>query len=127
MVWEKRFGLVSKAHEELNVFGRAQHGAGVKLMGIGRRSFDLVNQRLADPLRLVPRNHGEQSDHAYASHRPKAHGANDLSFRLGYENMLLFRIFFQAFEGFRCPTAEGVDAGIFSEGLPLHLEECGKI
>jgi hypothetical protein len=127
MVREKRFGLVAKVHEELNVFGRAQHGTGVKLMGIGRRSFDLTDQRLADPSRLVRGTHGEQPYHADAGHGPKAHGADDLSFRLGHENMLLPRIFLETFEGFRCPTAQFVDARIFAERGLLHFEETGKV
>ena len=127
MIRQNGFGLVAEVEEELNVSGRAQHGAGVNFMGIGRHSLDLADQRFSNPSRLRRRTHGEQPNHADAGYRPKAHGSDDLSVRLGHENMLLSRIVFQPFEGFRRPSAQFVDAGIFSKRSLLHLEKSGEI
>ncbi len=127
MVRQNSFGFVPEVHEELNVSGCAQHGAGIQLVGAGRRSFDLADQRLAHPSSLVRGTDGKQSDDADTSDGPVAYGTDDLSFCLCYEDMLLSRILFQAFEGFRCPTAERIDAGIFPERRLLHLEKSWKI
>ncbi len=127
MVRQNGFGFVAKIKEELNVSGRAQHGAGVNFMGIGRHSLNLADQCFPNPVGLVRGTHGEQPDHADAGHRPKAHGADDLSIRLGHEDMLLSRIVFQTFDGFRRPSAQFVDAGIFAKRSLLDPEKRGKI
>ena len=127
MIRQNGFGFVAEIEEELNVPGRTQHGAGVNFMGIGRHSLNLADQRFSNPSRLGRGTHGEQPNHADAGHRPKAHGADDLSVRLGHEDMLLSRILFQTFESFRRPSAQFVDAGIFAKRSLLHLEKSGKI
>ncbi len=127
MVRQNGFGFVAEIEEELNVSGRTQHGAGVNFMGIGRHSLNLADQRFPNPSRLRRRTHGEQPNHADAGHRPKAHGADNLSVRLGHEDMFLSRIVFQTFEGFRRPSAQFVDAGIFAKRSLLHLEKSAKI
>lgn len=127
VIGKNRFGLVAEFHKELNVSRRAQHGAGVKFMGIGRRSFDLTDQRQANSLMPVSRTHGEQPDHAHAGHRPKAHGTDNRTIRFRHKNMLLSCILFQALKGFRGPAAYLVEAGIFTKRSLLHLEESRKI
>ncbi len=127
VVGQDRFGLVAEVHEELKVPGRAQHGAGVKLVSIGCRSLDFANEGFSCSLPLVCGTHGEQPDHADAGHRPETHGADDPSFRFRDENMFLPRILFEAFEGFSGPSADLVEAGILAECGLLHQEERRKI
>ena len=45
MVGENGFRLVAETQEKVNVPGRAQHGAGIELMDIGRDPFDFPDQR----------------------------------------------------------------------------------
>jgi hypothetical protein len=127
MIGKNRFGLVAEVHEELNVSGCAEHGAGIELVGIGRGSFDLANEGLPYSSTLVCGTHGKQSDHADAGYRPEAHRADDRSFFLCHENMFLSRILFQALESFGGPAADLVQTGIFTECGLLHLEERRKI
>jgi hypothetical protein len=42
MIRENRFRLVAEAHEQVNVSGSPQHGAGIELMGVGRGLFDFL-------------------------------------------------------------------------------------
>lgn len=127
MIGKNRFGLVAEVHEELNISGGTQHGAGVKFVGIGRCSFDFADQGFSHSLTLMSGAHGKQSDHADAGHRPEAHGADDCFSLLRHKNMFLPRVFFQALEGFRRPAADFVEAGIFTERGLLYLEENRKI
>jgi len=127
MIGENRFGFVAEIHEELNVSRRAQHGAGIKLVGIGGRTFDLADQGLPHSLTLMSGAYGEQSNHADAGYRPEAHGTDDRVSFFRHENMFFPRVLFQTFEGFRCPPTYFIDAGIFPECSLLHLEERRKI
>ena len=127
MIGKNRFSPVAEVHEELNVFGGAQHGAGVKLVGIGGRTFNLADQGLPHSLTLMSRTHREQSDHADAGHRPEAHGANDCFSLLRHKYLFFSGVFFKTLESFRGPAAYCVEAGIFPERGLLHLEQSGKI
>ena len=127
MIGKNRFGPVAELHEELNVSRRTQHGAGIKLVGIGGRTFNLVDQGFPHSLTLMSGTHGEQSDHADAGHRPEAHGTDDYSSFFRDENMFLPRVLFQALESLRGPAADFIDAGIFTERGLLHVEESRKI
>ena len=49
MIGKNRFRLVAEAHEQVDVPGSAQHGAGKELMGIGRNPFDFAYQRFSYP------------------------------------------------------------------------------
>ncbi len=127
MIGKNRFGLVAELHKELNVSRRAQHGAGVKFMSIGRRLFDLMDQRHAHSLTPVRRTHGKQPDHAHTGHCPKAHRSDNPTLLFRHENMFLPCIPFQTLERFRRPAAYLVEACIFTERNLLHLEESRKI
>src|SRR5512139_110529 len=127
MIGKNRFGSVAEVHEEPNVSRRTQHGAGIKLVGIGGRTFNLADQGFPHSLMLMSGDHGQQSDHADAGHRPEAHGTDDRSPLLRHENMFLPRILSQALESFRSPAADLVDACIFAERSLLHMEESRKI
>ena len=127
MIGKNRFGLVAEIHEELKVSGGAQHGAGVKFVGIGGRTFNLADEGLPHSLTLMSRTHREQSDHADAGHRPEAHGANDCFSLLRHKYMFLSGVFFQTVESFCGPAAYFIEAGIFPERGLLHVEESGKI
>ncbi len=127
MIGKHRFGFVAEIYEELNVSRRAEHGTGIKLVRVGGRTFNLADQGLAHSVTLMSGAYGEQSNHADAGHRPEAYGTDNRSSVVRHENMFLPRVFFQTFEGFRCPPTYVIDAGIFPECSLLHLEECGKI
>ena len=127
MIGKNRFGLVTEVHEEPNVSGSAQHGTGIKLVGIGGPTFNLPYQSLPHSLTLMSGAHGKQSDHADAGHGPETHGADDRSSFFRHKNMFLSRILFQALEGFRGPAADLVNAGIFAERELLHLKESRKV
>jgi len=127
MIGKNRFGLVPEVHEELNVSGCTQHCAGVKLVGIGRGSFNFVDEGLSHSMTLMSGTDGKQPDHAYASYRPEAHGTGDRSPHFCHENMFLSGILLQALKGFCGPPAHLVDARIFAECSLLHLEQRGKV
>jgi hypothetical protein len=127
MIGKNRFGFVAEIHEELNVSRRAQHGTGIKLVSIGGRAFNLADQGLPHSVTLMSGAYGEQSNHADAGHGPEAHGADNRFSVVRHENMFFPRVFFQTFEGFRCPPTYFIDTGIFPECILLHLEERGKI
>jgi hypothetical protein len=127
MIGKNRFSCVTEVHEKLNVSRCAQHGAGIKLVGIGRGSFNCVDEGLSHSLTLMSGTHGKQPDHAYASYRPEAHGTGDRSPHFCHENMFLSGIFLQALKGFCGPPAHLVDARIFAECSLLHVEQRGKV
>jgi hypothetical protein len=127
MIGKHRFGLVAEIHEELNIPGRAQHGTGIKFVGIGGRPFDFSDQGLPHPLTLTLGTHRKQPNHAHAGHRPEAYRADDRSFRFRHEDMFLPGISPQALEGLRRPATDCVDAGILAERSLLYVEERRKI
>jgi hypothetical protein len=47
------FRLVAQAQEKLNVPGRANHGSGIELIGIGRDLFDFPYQLFSHSMLLV--------------------------------------------------------------------------
>jgi hypothetical protein len=53
VVGENSFRLVAETQEKVNVPGRAQHGAGIEFMGIGRDPFDFPDQRFSHSLALL--------------------------------------------------------------------------
>lgn len=127
VIGKNRLGPITEVHEELNISGGTQHGAGIKLVGIDRRTFNLEEQSFSHTMALMSGTHGEQSDHADAGHRPKAHGTDDRSSFFRHENMFLPRVLFQTLESFRGPAADLVDAVIFAEREVLHLKKSRKI
>lgn len=127
MIGKNCFSLIAKVHEELNVPGCPEHGAGVELMGISRRSLDFRDQGLPHSLPLVCGTYGKQANHAHASYRPKSHGADNGASFFRNENVFFPRVLFQALESFCGPPAHLVDAGIFAEGGLLHVKKSGKI
>ena len=127
MIGKNRFGLVPEVEEELNISGCTQHGAGVKFVGIGRGSFDFVDEGLPHSLTLMSGADRKQSDDTDAGHRPETHGTGERSSFFRHENMFFPGILFQALEGFCHPAADFVEAGIFTERGLLHLEESRKI
>ena len=127
MVRKNCFGLVAQAQEELDVPWCAEHGAGVQLVGIGRRLFDFVDEGFPHSLPLMGGHHGQQPDHTHAGHRPEAHGTDDHGSIFRYKNMFLSRVTLQALERFRRPAAHGVDRGIFAERGLLHMEDRREI
>jgi hypothetical protein len=127
MIGKNRFGLVPEVHEELNVSGCTQHGAGVKLVGIGCGSFNFVDEGFPHSLTLMSGVDREQSDDTDASYRPETHGTGDCSPHFCHENMFLPGILLQALKGFCGPPAHLVDARIFAECSLLHLEQRGKV
>ena len=126
MIGKNRFGLVAEVHKELNVSGGAQHGAGVKFVGIGRGSFNLADQGLPHSLTLMSRTHREQSDHADASHRPEAHGADKRPTLFRHKNMFFPRVFFQTVESFCGPAAYVIEAGISPNAACCTWSRAGK-
>ena len=127
VVGKHGFRLVAETQEKANIPGCAQHGAGVKFVGIGRGSFNFVDEGLSHSLTLISGTHGKQPDHAYAGYRPEAYGTGDRSPHFCHENMFLSGILLQALDGFRRPAADFVEASIFTERGLLHTKEGGKI
>src|SRR5215831_4202014 len=73
MIGKNRFGLVAEVHKELNVSRRAQHGAGIKFVGVGRHSLNFADQGFSHTLAPMSGTHGKQTDHTDAGYRPEAH------------------------------------------------------